>query len=148
MHDPAFSCAKSSWIVATVGAVYVATMGKRKGKAVKNVDAQPIKRVRQEQENDSTLNSAFSSSSSSSSYAYPSRLLHTPVAHTLYDVLTDMPADLINIVSTYKQFEAADGECGWQEAKGLWHTDLCQGRWELSRRHALGIRIEISSLNS
>jgi hypothetical protein len=100
-------------------------MGKRKGKAVKNVDdAQPIKRARQEDVDDaesamSPSRSASSSSSSSSSSAYPARLLHTPVAHTLYDVLTDMPADLINITTTYKQYEAADGSV----YDGAWSAD-------------------------
>lgn len=97
---------------------------KRKGKAVKNADdAQPIKRARQAQEHDdSTLISASassSSSSSSSSSPYPARLLHTPVAQTLYDVLTDMPADLINITTTYKQYEAADGSV----YDGAWSAD-------------------------
>lgn len=85
----------------------------------------------------------------------PSRLLHTPVAHLLYDVLTSMPADLINIVTTYKQFEDADrsiddgewfedgtrrGGFGtqiwkngdWQQ--GLWISDqLYNGRGRMTR---------------
>lgn len=61
---------------------------------------------------DQSATSSSPSSSSSSSSSYPSRLQDSALARTLYDVIPNQPADVINIVCGYKHiFNPKDKSC-------------------------------------